>query len=163
MSTQLSGRELDAAVAEKVMGWKRMTEGEIYPDTFDDVYPNAALAGFDRTRVSDWWYDPLQRNDKNEADATVLAEDPADEDSLVINTLFKRFAPSSDIEAAMLVAEKMYAADWAIEINRSIVIDDDWLVKFSSVEAGRVKDATGFAKTLPEAISRAALSAIQGS
>lgn len=96
------GRELDALVAEKVMGWKRMTEGEVHPYTFDEVYPCAAAAGFDRSRVSAWWFDPRRVNEKGEPEAMRVAEDEGDPDYE-----FPVFAPSTDIADAWQVVERM--------------------------------------------------------
>lgn len=63
---------------------------------------------------------------------------------------------SSDISAAMQAVEKMYADEWEITIYRSVVIEDDWSVEFARPE----RSAGTFGKTLPEAICRAALTAV---
>ena len=99
-------RELDALVAEKVMGWRRMTEGELYGDRFDTVYPSAAAAGFDRSRLCSFWLNPAQRNEYGEPMGMHLAED--DEDGYGPESE-KRFAPSTDIAAAWEVVETLDA------------------------------------------------------
>ena len=99
-----AGRELDTLVAEKVMGWKRLTEGEIYGDKFDEVYPNAAHAGFDKNRLSQWWFDSLST-------PVCPGEDlDADYDSP------PRFAPSTSIAAAWEVVEQLRAGGFMWEL-----------------------------------------------
>lgn len=101
-----AGRELDALVASRVMGWRRMTEGEIHPgQRFDEVYPSARAAGFDRTRVSNWWFDATKRDADGDAVAMAPAED-ADE--------FDRFAPSTNIADAWSVVEEMARCGWIV-------------------------------------------------
>lgn len=71
-------------------------------------------------------------------------------------------AYSTDIPAAMLVVDKLYAAEWDVEIYRGVVIDDDWLVRFSHLrDDDRTDNVNHCAKTLPEAICRAALKATE--
>lgn len=84
------------------------------------------------------------------------------------NSIHKdNWQPSTDIAAAMEVVEKLYADGWEVQIQRSIVMDDDW-----SVELDRIADdwlvskrvpvlrVSEIAKTLPEAICLAALRAV---
>lgn len=88
----IAGRELDALVAGNVMGWKRLTEGEVYPGArFDEVHPEAAQMGLDRGRISSWWWD-----------GDAVQREPA-EDLIDLGDTYRRFAPSTG--AAMIVVE----------------------------------------------------------
>lgn len=109
-------RQIDAEVAERVMGWRthKVTENV--------------------------WYMP---NDQNS-----LHKD--------------EWKPSEDIAFAMQVVEKLYTDHWDVTIYRSVVVEDDWSVEFVRLEEDfKPRNGTAFAKSLPEAICKAALQTAQ--
>lgn len=125
---QLSGRDLDLAVAERVMGWRLLDRQAM------GWNPNGR----------DVW-------------ATGNLENPT----------YQRFMPSESIEAAMLVVEKMRERGWRVGLSCSEAAEwAQWLTEFIKVEradAGAYKNQLYLAeaKSLPEAICRAALSAME--
>lgn len=152
-----AGRELDALVAEKVMGWRRMTEGEVHPGArFDIVYPAAAKAGFDRTRLSDWWFDAVRRDENGDAVSTHPVEEIVD-----YGYTIPAFSPSTDIAAAWEVVKKLDPKWWP-EVGR-MHNDGGWYCEIclggnAPVEVG--PPIRHVAKTAPLAICLAALKAV---
>ena len=114
MSEELSGADLDRTVAEKVMGWQR-------------VSGQTALAPFAYRRPDGHIVHPYS-------------------------------APpySSTIEAAKLVVDKMRSRGHAVEIHG----DAGWWVTF---EPKSFRRAASAGPSLPDAICRAALAALNGS
>lgn len=128
----LTGRDLDAAVAERVMGWTIAPEGNRWRVSATGEYINS------------WCVD---------------SPNLADLDSDVDDRLYGRYAMpsySTDIAAAMQVVEKMQERGFRIFIRdyEGVIT---WEVKFASVK-GPSYEASG--NDLPEAICRAALQAI---
>lgn len=106
------GRELDAAVAERVMGWRTST-----------ISPNV-------------WHSEAEHNSFHK----------------------DKFRPSGSIEAAMQVVEKMVADGWDVYLmNSDDFVEGQWECEFS----GKPNGATYVRKSLPEAICRAALKALE--
>lgn len=154
-----AGRETDALVAEKVMGWVRMTEGELYGDRFNEVYPGAANAGFDETRLCSYWYDPKTLDKHGQPCSTHHVDTVLEYDYSYIG-----FHPSTDISVAWLVVEKM-PSDWWPEIGR--MDDGTWYCEIvgrgdtpADVSDGPL--ARELADTAPLAICRAALACMEG-
>ena len=174
----MTSRELDALVAEKVMGWVRMTEGELYGGRFDTVYPAAESAGFDRTRLCSYWLDPQLTNEYGEPEATRPAEDSDWDDDVA-------WPPSTDIGAAWEVVEKLLGLGYTLELySPGGLIEDEfdmhsigWGVNFCTwsepyLPAGRVgatlshtmdeKPDGTVIETVMEAICLAALKTVEG-
>lgn len=116
--SELSGRELDAAVAEGVMGWEFISP----------------------TRSGNRQY----RN--------------ADGDMILVgeSALISTWKPSESIEAAMQVVEKMREREWFVEIANT---PTGWFVNFIYDVNERI-DCPAVAQLLPEAICKAALTAL---
>lgn len=121
---KLSGRDLDAAVAERVMGWQRQ------PDY-------------------NYWM-----------------SFPAGE-SFSLHALIATWSPSESIEAAMQVVEKMWQLGWSIEMANGGKLGTlatarivSWYVRFVEDE-NDLNNWSAEAETLPEAICRAALRAVE--
>lgn len=87
------GRELDALVAERVMGWRRLSYQQAFPDS--DFQRG-------RTKLTSYWHDPSGAK-------KALAEDSYDyyqpEDA---------WSPSTDIAAAWTIIDKMIADGWEV-------------------------------------------------
>ena len=146
-----AGPELNARVATEVMGWKCMTEGELYGERFSEVYPGARQAGFDESRVCSWWLDPSSTNEWGEPEAVCPIEDE-DEDDL------KGFKPSTDIGAAWEVVEKLaltFELGW-LPTDKGL----NWDASFGE-KRGSEDGTTTYAETAPLAICLAALKAVE--
>lgn len=139
MSEQLTGRELDAEVAVKVMGWSMYHYDKDYADNCywmlmdGDCNPVAEIkrtpAGFD--------------TGERKTEAEAWADCPAF---------------STDIAAAWQVMERMVSRGWWPLVQ----LDDHaekWICQFQDQYGEGFSDE---AKTAPEAICRAALAAIGG-
>jgi len=81
-------RKLDAAIAEHVMGWRRLTYAQHNPD-------NKYFA--ENTRLTSYWHN----SDRKEMERAEVS------DCVDCGTDFPAFAPSSDIASAWEVVEKM--------------------------------------------------------
>ena len=120
---QLSGRDLDRAIAERVMGWRRKADG---------------------------WQHGKQQEVFVDEDGYHTVSCLCEED----------FNPSESVEAAMQVVEKMRRDHFRFACNdRHIVEIGEWWVEFATLEYERGGQANS--GTLPEAICRAALAAIE--
>jgi hypothetical protein len=123
-----AGRELDALMAEHVMGWKR-----VHSDRDE---------GDDRKEVA-WMLLPDR----------VLKGEPYTYSSMggLYDRAFAKWSPSTDIAAAMEVAIKMRELDFTVEVGSAI--GGRWYASFDDYEEA--------ADTIPEAICRCALIALQ--
>lgn len=142
--TAAAGREMDAVVAEKVMGWHKRVDFGYSP-------PQAE------------WHEVVD----GYAHWVAYVNTPGQIEGLPL------FCPSTDIAAAMLVVEKMRADDWCYQIAEtdagSVVC---WFFR-GGVAKGRIPGMTppgapitpyhrGTAPTVSLAIVRAALSSQGG-
>jgi hypothetical protein len=115
---ELSGRELDAAVAERIMGWQRQ-DGYNYWMSFS-----------------------------------------SSGETFKLHALIATWKPSESIEAAMEVVEKMRRDHFRFACNdRCDPESGEWWAEFATLEYERGGQAS--AGTLPEAVCRAALAAIE--
>lgn len=125
-SKELSGRELDIAIAQRVMQWPRRDRDDDrdYEDTYFSAY--------------------------NDGGQIVVFRGGSQRSA-------ERWSPAQNIEAAMQVVEKMRERDYSIQINGY----RRWGVTFvlESVEEPTVRPCGS--KSLPEAICRAALAAME--
>ena len=138
-----AGRELDALVAEKVMGWRK-----------EYMFPAERVRGEDLPdRGALVWRESGQKSYKwlvEDRDCWIPEECPED-----------GFHPSTDIAAAWLVVERL-AQEWDVEIYRfqSMAINSAyWVCKFGELVD---YEPTYFAQALsaPHAICLAALKAV---
>lgn len=129
---ELSGRNLDAAVAERIMGWANVESGCYTP-------------------IGQEW----------------CGDDP--EGTGGFNRTGRKIIPrySERIADAMEVVEKMWQADWQVEMvnghKLNTLITDNvqiWYVRFINNE-NDMDNWSAEAATLPEAICRTALAALE--
>ena len=138
-----AGRELDALVAEKVMGWKRRRIVE--------CYPGMVGVPLDDPRLDDYWWTSDNRP-TNE-----IARDEGGGAVGECNECGKVYgagSPSTDIAAAWTVVEKLRGCDQWPEIGAT---GRSWYCEFEG-EPGVIVE--GFGDTAPLAICRAALKAV---
>jgi hypothetical protein len=96
------GRELDALIAEKVMGWKRLTYSQSNPN-------NKKKA--DDHRLTMWWHsEDLKEKALAEDDNDYYNPEPA-------------WSPSTNIAQAWEVAKKMHQLGWILEIRTGYNIE----------------------------------------
>lgn len=135
MGVEISGRELDAAVAGHVMGWR---EAE---------HPERHGTG---QWMSEYAYPVYYKQNGQYIESG-------------------SFMPSEEIEAAMQVVEKMWRTGWQMESANGYklhtrIVDNvcSWYVRFINNESD-MDNWSAEADTLPLAICKAALKAIQNS
>lgn len=127
-----AGREMDARVAEKVMGWRLDTSWTV---------PKYGALGYNRDHGEPI---PMWR----QADGT-CAPHPFD----------RRFRPSTDIAAAWQVVERLLArGDWPCIEPPDGEDSPRWCVH---VELATGTACRGYGDTAPEAICRAAVAAVE--
>jgi hypothetical protein len=100
------GRELDALIAEKVMGWKRMSYHQTQPA--NEYY-------MDRHELTSWWYDKDGRE--------VFLAEPSD--CIDCGTDFPAWSPSVRIDHGWEVVEKLRDDNFSIEEHGT-----HWKVRF---------------------------------
>lgn len=132
----LSDEELDAAVAEQVMGWTKVVVNE-YAREND---PALALMPRPCFWVTEFGVNHCRTKEYWEA---------------------KRWRPSSDMNAAMEVVEKMRDRGWFGEMCADSDPDDPWYASFH--QRGHNNQVSIWGKSLPRAICEAALSATEKS
>ncbi len=137
-----AGRELDALVAEKVMGWRRMTYAEQYPGN-----PNFAH----RNELTGYWHDAVG---KYCARAEDCPDYYAPEDA---------WSPSTDIAAAWEVVEKLCAT--GTDEERYFIVRREaaeYVVTFwrEALAHNVAEEFESRAKNAPLAIALAALKAV---
>lgn len=136
MSELPAGRELDAAVADKVMGWKYVEKGAIVttPTAFP-VYGSLNLA--DNTITLGY---PVWLDEKGHVVGKVL-----------------QLALSTTGDGMLMVLEKFDADGWTTDVNYDPEEDNPALACFHGPN-GKYADAEG--QTRAEAVCRAALKAV---
>lgn len=137
----MTNREIDALVAEKVMGWKRMTYAEAHPET---------PAYKDRKEFTGHWHsnewDELLHEFKNVAYAEDCDDHYCPEEA---------WSPSTDISAAWEVVEKMRNRDSVFTLWDDL--DDEYY--YCAFNTPKYHFEVG-AETMPKAICLAALKAV---
>lgn len=132
----LTGRELDAAIAERVMGWKRVRSDRDEGDDRKDVA---------------WML---------HATSGLLKGEPYTHPSMcgLHDRTFVRWSPSIDIAAAMEVASAVIRKGWTFELRWIAV----WMARFDSLIGGKCEGYTAQdpATRPAEVICRAALAAV---
>lgn len=135
---ELSARELDAALADRVMKWKRVRSDR---DEGDDRKDVAWMRLKDRVLKGEPYTYPSMEG--------------------LYDRTFAKWHPSEDVAAAMEVIEKMRSGQWDVQMTS----DDKspaWHVSFDKRgEAGKLLLGEAESDSLPKAACRAALSAIQ--
>lgn len=132
------GRELDAAVAERVMGW----------DWFTAVNVNVLVPPEHHWRVQRSWHIPGKHGEEDDIDSARFYDSRNGGKQAPVVPAY-----STDIAAAWAVVEKLYDQGWRLEIMWGRLF---W-VEFQRAHA--IAQAT--APTAPEAICRAALAAME--
>jgi hypothetical protein len=133
------GRELDAVVAEKVMGWKRMSYHQTQPT--NKYY-------MDRHELTSYWYDKDGRE--------VFLAEPSD--CIDCGSDFPAWSPSARIDHAWMVVDKLAARQIEIEVRSAYDICRDqmiWRTKTFSL-----RQVQAVADTAPHAICLAALEVV---
>lgn len=136
--TPLSERELDAAVAEKVMGW-RLT-------WLDRSYHSAGEG---------WSQRPVDSKSECRHDPIAYWTDAKDRSLNEVS----EWEPSSDISDAVEVVEKMREQGWSF----ACTLYEGKLPYASFCKRTAASSRNAEASTLPEAICRAALEAVKKS
>jgi len=133
MTTHNHGTELDALVAETVMGWKRMRWKDFQSDT--------------RESLTYSWHD-------SDGKMTENAEDCDDYYSPSF-----AWSPSTDIEAAWQVVERLWDENPHVQFElRHQGTAGGWMARFPAPVLANYVEAKG--KTAPHAICLAALRAV---
>lgn len=133
MADQLSGRELDAAVAERVMGWTVIRVPD-RPNRFDSIPA-------DRFPVFAMWAEG----------GTALYESQHDIRSF-------DFRPSESIEAAMRAVTKLSEKGCSVTMSSGDTrTDKEWFVEFITGDQRFLYTGEAASDCLPEAICLAAL------
>ncbi len=133
------GRELDALVAEKVMGWTRMS--------YEQAYHYAG-----RKELTGYWHSTTERDRYGRSKEMARAEDDLDyyqpEDA---------WSPSTDMAAAWEVVERL-SANVEFDIGTALLpgttATRGWMASF------QFRTFVAFAPTAPYAICLAALKAV---
>lgn len=150
------GRDLNAMVAEKIMGWRWVKFGPKNGSPLTAIVPPIHM------------YNNPHRQQPSDA----LAERYDDWDMLSWNDEHGRyhrglFLYSSDIADAYSVVEAMRELDFWFSCSfKSGIFENDqhragWRVRFRCVRAGIRGDHTAVSESLPHAICLAALSAVR--
>lgn len=153
MTTDIpAGRELDAALAERVMGLR-----VVHPAWPCGYYPDGCSieimhAADDENREPDSWHTELRPIHQ------VREGDPDNSDTHTYRFLCEVVpAYSTDIAAAWLVVERMRALGWCVAINDRMDDPEPWWCEFAT--DGYERGAQAWANTMPLAVCRAALAA----
>lgn len=131
-----AGRELDALIAEKVMGWKRMTYAQANPG-------NKHYAADERLTWT--WFDSNDNETKRAVDS----------DCVDCGTDFLAWSPSTDIKDAWEVVEKL-------RMTLTPTHDGGWIAqtRYRYREPDLLTPFDAKAPTAPHAICLAALEAV---
>ena len=157
--TMTAGRDLDALVAEKVMGWVR---------TPSEERARAARLGGRLMVFRDEWLavglctEPADR-ERAEAGVAAVYRAAGLEPPRIV-WMLPRWADavpaySTEIAAAWQVVEKMMERGWYLFLDTAGFDGEEWRAQFRDPES---RFARGEAATAPLAICRAALAALSG-
>lgn len=136
------GRELDAAVAERVMGW----------EWFTAVNVNVLVPPEHHWRVQRSWRIPGKHGEEDDIDSARFYDSRNGGKQAPVVPAY-----STNIAAAWLVVEELTAH--GLRLSLDMFGGDPWWAEFADERWERGAQAT--APTAPEAICRAALAAME--
>lgn len=138
-----SGRELDALIAEKVMGWVRLF--------YKEANPNNPYFS-ERNALTEYWHDPVTLEQKELAEDSDDYYHPKD-----------AWSPSENIADAWTVLETLFKTGFDSEIQlymrNDVYVGPSYRIALREID-NQEKGWVEFSNSLPHAICLAALQVI---